>query len=388
MAPDVENAYSTYSELLAVVAIRVSFCDGNSNVLCIESEREALLKLKNDLIDPSNRLSSWVEAKDCCEWNGVVCHNSTGHVHQLHLAAPFSALNDYEPLSEREAYCQFIGLLESLTYLNLSQARFQGPIPENLVNLSNLQYLDLRGRGEYTRPWDFKAKSLQWISGLSSLQYLDLSYVDLGEASDWLQDADQKFYLSASLVLKGRDVEYSTTLSLVTSMDLSVNSLTGEIPKEVGILIGLRSLNISGNKLTGNIPDNIGNLELMESLDLSMNQLHGEIPSSLSNLSFLYHFNVYYNKLTGKIPTGTQLQSFENSSYIPNHLCGPPVSKNCSTNNGGSSGRKKLNGFYVSMGFWGVVAPLFFIRSWRHAYYQKLEHIGRKLYVFWATIGM
>ncbi|KAK8712731.1 hypothetical protein V6N13_147959 [Hibiscus sabdariffa] len=187
MAPDVENAYSTYSELLAVVAIRVSFCDGNSNVLCIESEREALLKLKNDLIDPSNRLSSWVEAKDCCEWNGVVCHNSTGHVHQLHLAAPFSALNDYEPLSEREAYCQFIGLLESLTYLNLSQARFQGPIPENLVNLSNLQYLDLRGRGEYTRPWDFKAKSLQWISGLSSLQYLDLSYVDLGEASDWLQ---------------------------------------------------------------------------------------------------------------------------------------------------------------------------------------------------------
>ncbi|KAK8589546.1 hypothetical protein V6N12_023940 [Hibiscus sabdariffa] len=38
------------------------------------------------------------------------------------------------------------------------------------------------------------------------------------------------------------------------------------------------------------------------------------------------------------------------------------------------------------MGFWGVVATLFFIRSWRHAYYQKLEHIGRKLYVFWATM--
>ncbi|KAK8712732.1 hypothetical protein V6N13_147960 [Hibiscus sabdariffa] len=263
-----------------------------------------------------------------------------------------------------------------------------GELPSTLQNCTGLVILDLSDSlptwiGEELlqlmvlslRSNNFDGYIPRKICTLQHLQILDL-------------DADQKFYLSASLVLKGRDVEYSTTLSLVTSMDLSVNSLTGEIPKEVGILIGLRSLNISGNKLTGNIPDNIGNLELMESLDLSMNQLHGEIPSSLSNLSFLYHFNVYYNKLTGKIPTGTQLQSFENSSYIPNHLCGPPVSKNCSTNNGGSSGRKKLNGFYVSMGFWGVVAPLFFIRSWRHAYYQKLEHIGRKLYVFWATIGM
>ncbi|KAK8633933.1 hypothetical protein V6N13_014764 [Hibiscus sabdariffa] len=75
-----------------------------------------------------------------------------------------------------------------------------------------------------------------------------------------------------------------------------------------------------------------------------------------------------------------------------NYLCGPPVSKNCITervpNDGGSSegskGRSKVKGFYMSivvgfvMGFWGVVAPLFLIRSWRHVYYQNLDHVGRK----------
>ncbi|XVE62762.1 hypothetical protein DITRI_Ditri06bG0145500 [Diplodiscus trichospermus] len=132
-----------------------------------------------------------------------------------------------------------------------------------------------------------------------------------------------------------------------------------------------------------------------------MNHHHGEIPSSFSTLNFLNHLNLSYNNLTGKISSSAQLQSFDEFSYIGNHLCGPPIAKNCSTNGktpdvtkgGSSEGRKrsKVNGLYVSivagfvMGFWGIEAPLFFIRSWRLTYYRKLEHIGDKLYVFWAT---
>ncbi|MBA0716630.1 hypothetical protein Golax_015446, partial [Gossypium laxum] len=178
---------------------------------------------------------------------------------------------------------------------------------------------------------------------------------------------------------------------------LSANRLRGEIPKEIGSLLGLLSLNFSGNLLTGNIPDNIGNMELMESLDLSMNRLNGEIPPSFSNLNFLNHFNVSYNNLTGHIPTSTQLQSFENLSYVGNHLCGPPLTKNCTSKNiptdVGNKG-SKVNWLYVSivfgfvLGFWSVVAPLFFSRSWRIAYYRKLDQICGKLYVFWATMGM
>ncbi|XP_052877840.1 receptor-like protein EIX2 [Gossypium arboreum] len=281
--------------------------------------------------------------------------------------------------------------LSSLTVLSLRSNNFDGYFPHEICDLQYLQNLDLSHNNIF-------GAIPNCLSNLSAMAYrrYQKNYQFL-----WASTRTTLISFSALLMLKGREDDYSATLGLVTSMDLSTNSLTGEIPKELGSLVELRSLNLSRNLLTGNIPDEIGNMEL-ESLDLSMNQLNGEIPSSFSNLNFLNHFNVSYNNLTGQIPTSTQLQSFENFSYMGNHLCGPPLTKHCSTkrsppdvaNNGSSSEGSNVNWLYVStvlgfvMGFWGVVAPLFFIRSWRHAYYLKLDHVSRKLYVSWATMGM
>ncbi|KAL4282450.1 hypothetical protein GQ457_16G000990 [Hibiscus cannabinus] len=296
-----------------------------------------------------------------------------------------------------------------LVILDLSENHFSGSVPAWIGHrLSNLVVLKLRSN-------NFDGHVPHKICALPSLRNLDLAHNNISgaipkcfsnframatkyKASKYLDRVHFGFsgnliYLTAILELKGREDEYSSTLRLVTSMDLSANSFIGEIPKELGTLIGLLSLNLSRNLLTGKIPDNIGNMKSMESLDLSVNLLHGGIPSSFSNLNFLNHFNVSYNNLTGQIPISTQLQSFENSSYMPNHLCGSPVSKSCITkgvpidggSSEGSNGRFKVNGFYVSiavgfvMGFWGVVGPLFFIESWRRVYYQKLEYIGRVL---------
>ena len=65
--------------------------------VCIPSERETLLKFKNNLNDPSNRLWSWNHNHtNCCHWYGVLCHNVTSHVLQLHLnSSPSTAFYRY-----------------------------------------------------------------------------------------------------------------------------------------------------------------------------------------------------------------------------------------------------------------------------------------------------
>ncbi|KAK1257633.1 hypothetical protein QJS04_geneDACA024287 [Acorus gramineus] len=116
-------------------------------------------------------------------------------------------------------------------------------------------------------------------------------------------------------------------------MDLSTNSLDGEISESIVNLVELQSLNLSENHLTGKILTKIGNMKSMLSLDLSRNNLSELIPPSLSELNFLEDLNLSFNNLSGRISTGSQLQTFTNASYIGNYdLCGPPTSNKCSDN--------------------------------------------------------
>lgn len=79
------------------------------------------------------------------------------------------------------------------------------------------------------------------------------------------------------MVTKGRELEYGSTLIFI-NIDLSGNSLMGEIPDELTRLVRLGTLNLSMNHLTGNVPENIGNLRWLETLDLSKNSLSRYIP--------------------------------------------------------------------------------------------------------------
>ena len=84
------------------------------------------------------------------------------------------------------------------------------------------------------------------------------------------------------VVTKGREDQYDTILTLLTSMDISRNKLSGDIPREITAL-----LNLSGNRLTGEIPTNIGDMQVLESIDLSGNQISSRIPPSMSSMQFM-----------------------------------------------------------------------------------------------------
>ncbi|KAI3735087.1 hypothetical protein L6452_14575 [Arctium lappa] len=262
-----------------------------------------------------------------------------------------------------------------LKLLNLRSNKLEGEIPNEICGLSSLQILDLaHNHLSGNLPTCFRNFSV--ISGRNRSSPIILYDVLF----------ENQVIGSASLVIKGQVFPYSTILYLVTTIDLSNNKFSGSIPDELLALSGLRYLNLSRNNLTGSISQRIGEMSQLESLDVSMNHLNGRIPLSLSVLSTLNSLNLSYNNFTGRIPTSTQLQSFNESSFIGNALCGAPLA-DCGQPTNDPEGTKEEDDDSDSIdwilvivtivgliaGFWIMIAPLLVSKRWRNAYYHFLD---------------
>ncbi|TLG75488.1 leucine-rich repeat domain-containing protein [Culicoidibacter larvae] len=88
----------------------------------------------------------------------------------------------------------------------------------------------------------------------------------------------------------------------LTTLNLSMNHFTGEIPANIDALSKLKFLYLYSNELSGEIPSSIGNLSELELLDLIVNNLSGEIPDSIVQLSNVQYLSLGANHLTGEIP--------------------------------------------------------------------------------------
>lgn len=262
--------------------------------------------------------------------------------------------------------------LPNLVILILRSNNFYGIIPPQICYLTKIQILDF---------------SVNWISGsiptclnnlttlkenLSGISNLTISHTVLAQVQDWLIFT-KHYEEEESIIWKGKESKYKSILGLVTSIDLSSNRLSGEIPREISHLVGLVSLNLSRNHLTGQISPEMGMLRLLQALDLSRNELYGSIPRSLFQIYGAGYFDLSNNNLSGEIPIGSQLQSFESFRFEGNPLlCGIPLAKMCDSEKQNRQGTLVSNeedglitkGFFISMAlgfifaFWGVFGSL------------------------------
>ncbi|CAN1134280.1 Receptor-like protein 50 [Linum perenne] len=254
----------------------------------------------------------------------------------------------------------------SLETLDLSKNQLEGSFPKSLSNCTSLKVLDLgnnRLSDGFPCLLESKAnlrvlilRNNNFHGGLGcphipgnwrKLQIIDLAFnkfsgqVNSRFLTTWeammgvrnrmpFQFTQLYYQDSTTVTTKGLQLEFLKILTVFTSIDFSSNNFEGSIPETLGKFSALYVLNFSNNAFTGQIPTVLGNLSQLESLDLSNNELSGQIPQELARLTFLSALNLSNNHLAGSIPTGSQLQTFDNSSFGGNPgLCGIPLSRYC-----------------------------------------------------------
>ncbi|PHU18963.1 hypothetical protein BC332_10114 [Capsicum chinense] len=308
----------------------------------ITTDQLALLALKSQIIsDPSHFLDeNWSPATSVYHWVGVTCGSRNQRVMSLNLSN--MALAGRIP---RE-----FGNLSFLVSLDLGSNNFQGNLPQEMVRLRRLKFLDGQIPKVIGNLRELKLRGIIGciplsLSNASRLEALDISYNSLQgnipkgignlHSMNWL--AIQYNQLTGSIpltIFNTSRIEFIafTGNSLSGSLPNGLcngNGFDGPIHSEIGRLSNLQQLYLGTNHFTGIIPQEIGNLANLMELWMEGNQIAGLVPISIFNISLLQILSLWKNNLSGFIPREignlTKMQILQLSGnkligYLPNCL--------------------------------------------------------------------
>ncbi|GLJ07936.1 hypothetical protein SUGI_0078000 [Cryptomeria japonica] len=242
-----------------------------------------LLDIKRSLQDPRNALYNWENfttnastSASPCQWNGISCNDA--------------------------------GLVKAIT---LDNTGLMGSFPSDLCRLGTLQTIQLSHNFLHG-----SIANVLW-SNCSQLEILNLTTNAL---VGFLPDFSA---LSPLQVLDLSENSFSGNLTELVVLELSWNSLTGTIPKEITRLAKLTQLELYNNKFVGEIPSGFGNLTSLKNFDASNNFLSGTL-SELATLKNLASLHLLNNHISGSIPIEFgEFQFLMDLALYTNNLTGP-----------------------------------------------------------------
>ncbi|WWC91908.1 uncharacterized protein L201_006858 [Kwoniella dendrophila CBS 6074] len=236
-------------------------------------------------------LNGWLkDSSPCGGWNGISC-DSRGRITGLLLQYPNVPNELPDSLSN-------IWALEAIHIMGNGSVP-TGKFPSSLLSKPNLKTIDI----EYTAlsgPIDQSPFSS--TKSLNTLVLINNS--NLGNSLPDLSNNQE--LLTLSVTGQGLlDGKFDKLPKSITYLDLSYNSLNGQIPSFTQ-LNSLNTLYLQNNKFQqspSSLPESITTLSLTSNSDLS-----GSLPSIICNSKILENCDLRLTKLSGTISTSSQNQ--------------------------------------------------------------------------------
>ncbi|CAA0374173.1 unnamed protein product [Arabidopsis thaliana] len=241
--------------------------------------------------------------------------------------------------------------LKELVYIDISNNRMKGKIPEWLWSLPLLRSVTL-GNNYFT---GFQGSAEILVNSSVLLLYLDSNNFegalpDLPLSIKGFGVASNSFTSEIPLSICNR--------SSLAAIDLSYNNFTGPIPP---CLRNLELVYLRNNNLEGSIPDALCDGASLRTLDVSHNRLTGKLPRSFVNCSSLKFLSVINNRIEDTFPFWLKaLPNLQVLTLRSNRFYGP-----ISPPHQGPLGFPELRIFEISDNkFTGSLPPNYFV-NWK-----------------------